>query len=298
MKMRNFEANPTHLVKLNQTAGNVHATRLMQRRCGRLAIVVWTLAVFASLSQAENQGTACVLNPQADVDSVELRTKPEIAATLLQKVQPSENTLYFLDMVSRGFKNNDWLKVKSGTTIGWVKAENLLCRLNPDEARLEIAAETASVIRALKEKDAKTLAKFVHPIKSLRFTPNTTVEPKRDVELAGRQIPTLFGKVPLRVWGNFDGSGKPIRLSPFAYYRKFVYDRDFASAPSISFNTFQATATNEDNIWEIYPNALIVEYYVPPSEPAGNDWASRRLVYEKNEGKWYLRAIVHSHWTT
>ena len=88
--------------------------------------------------------------------------------------------------------------------------------------------------------------------------------------------------------------------SSFAdYYKRFVYDRDFASAPEKRINEFGRKSTTRPNIWEVYPNAIVVEAHVPGSKPEseGMDWSSLLLVFEQHDSRWYLTALVHDQWT-
>lgn len=54
-----------------------------------------------------------------------------------------------------------------------------------------------------------------------------------------------------------------------------------------------------DNSHDFYPNSIIVEYYLPGTDPnnGGMDWQSLRLVFQSIENQWYLVGIIHSQWT-
>ena len=54
-----------------------------------------------------------------------------------------------------------------------------------------------------------------------------------------------------------------------------------------------------ENQFEIYDNAIVVEYYFPGFNPdyAGMDWESLRLVFEQYENDWKLVGIIHNQWT-
>jgi hypothetical protein len=54
------------------------------------------------------------------------------------------------------------------------------------------------------------------------------------------------------------------------------------------------------NASEYFPGSVVVEYYFPgfDSKYAGMDWQSLRLVFQQENGQWYLVALVHSQWTT
>jgi hypothetical protein len=265
--------------------------------CFRCATVILaTLAAPPGLFAAE-QGTKCVVNPNWTRGSVEIRATPSNSAALLRAFKPNESEIREFDIVSRGTNGNDWIKVKNGEVNGWVSAAALECRLSPDEARAEIAAETAAVIEAISKKDMDALAKYIHPIKGVRFSPSATIGPTANVVVRQQELHRWFQSTTKRTWGSDDAKGEPIRLTAASYYSRFIYDRNYRIAPITGFNTFNAKSTDRNNVWEVYPNALVVEYYFPPSVADGNDWATLRLVYEKHEGRWFLSGVIHDAWT-
>ena len=170
-------------------------------------------------------------------------------------------------------------------------------RLSPEEAKRAIAAEAERAIHALKRKDMEAFASYIHPVKGVRFSPSASVAPSSNIVLTASDVRRWFRSSARRVWGFTDGTGAPIRMNSAEYYNKFVYNRDFANAPVIDFNKSETKSTDRNNVWEVYPDALVVEYYFPPSTPDGNDWASLRLVYEKHEGRWFLVGVIHDAWT-
>jgi hypothetical protein len=168
----------------------------------------------------------------------------------------------------------------------------------PERARNVIAAEASRIVQALKSRDMNRLSKLVHPVKGVRFSPYADVDAKGDVRLTAAMIRKAFGDTRIRLWGSYDGSANPIRLSFAGYYKRFVYDRDFARASEISYNNKQHGGNSLDNSREKYPDAIIVEYY--GSGPAGQkDLGFRilRLVFEPYRESWYLIHIIHDEWT-
>ncbi len=110
-----------------------------------------------------------------------------------------------------------------------------------------------------------------------------------------------------RVWGRYDGSGEPIRLSFREYVDRFVDDAPYAASGQVAVDTRQGAGTVADDAAEAYPGGRIVEYHVPGTDPSsgGMDWKSLRLVFEKRRGegdagepgRWYLVGIIHDQWT-
>lgn len=170
-------------------------------------------------------------------------------------------------------------------------------RLTPAQARHVIAAEAQDVITAIRLKNFDQLARYVNPATGVRFSPDATIDTRQNPVLSARELRRGFRDASPRTWGYSDASGDPIRVSFAAYYRDFVYNRDFAHAPVVRFNEFAAKSTDRNNFWQIYTNAISVEYYFPPSTPKGNDWAALRLAFEQQAGKWFLVGVVHDAWT-
>ena len=149
------------------------------------------------------------------------------------------------------------------------------------------------LVGVLHDKNMNKLAEFVHPTKGVRLSPYEFVESKHRVMTAS-QIRSKDNST--YVWGNHDGSGDPINLNFDAYYREFVYDRDYVRAPRITRNGVVGKGNTINNIREFYPQGVWMEYHFP-APPQRNNWNSLWLVFEQLNGKWYLVGIIHGEWT-
>lgn len=168
---------------------------------------------------------------------------------------------------------------------------------NPHQTVLKTAKQ---VVTALQKHDAESLAAFIHPKKGVRFSPYSYVDPHNDRKLKAVQISQLFAESPSFVWGSYDGSGDPIKLSPIKYLKRFVLNRDFSRPDEVHINEDIHRGTTANNIAEIYPNSKRVEYFIKPTVQDGaeqNDWASLTLVFEQVGQTWYLVGIIHGQWT-
>ena len=165
-------------------------------------------------------------------------------------------------------------------------------------SRAQVAEVTVSPRRTCRS--MRTLATAVHPVKGVRFAPYDFVGEAADLHFTAGEIRRAWGSRKVRMWGAYDGSGDPIRLTFAGYFRKFVYDRDFAGVAELSFNRAPAAAgATSDNSRGKYPNAAIVEAHVPGADPAldGMDWRTLRLLFEEHDGAWYLVYVIHDQWT-
>lgn len=160
-----------------------------------------------------------------------------------------------------------------------------------------IPNEADKAIEALKNKDFETLSALVSPKKGLRFSPYASVDLESDKVFTKDQVKNLMADKSKITWGVSDGSGEPIMLSFPEYYLKFIYDRDYQSAPQIEPNKRLGKSNSINNISQAYPNSKFIEYYFPPKEGDEMNWGSLRLVFEEDSGKLYLVGIIHDQWT-
>lgn len=190
-----------------------------------------------------------------------------------------------------------WLPVWYRGTEGWANGNYLARQVGwvPDG----VGARAARIIWAIKQEDMGELAALIHPDQGVRFSPYTYVRVDEDLVFAADQLTELWGDATVYTWGAFDGSGEPIEFTFQQYYGRFVYDVDFVRPDVVGFDVFIGTGNMINNIRDVYPGAIIVEYHFEGFDPqyGGMDWRSLRLVLEEFEGQWYLIGIVHDEWT-
>ncbi|MCC3375148.1 hypothetical protein [Cohnella sp. REN36] len=164
------------------------------------------------------------------------------------------------------------------------------------EAQLKQTATEAA--EALRDRNLKRLASLVDPERGLRFSPYAHMDDKGDQVFAKDQLPSFKSADKLN-WGTMDGSGEKIDLTFREYFEKFVYDQDFASAPTVSVNKLVSRGNSAYNGKDIYPNASFVEFHYPgfDSKLDGMDWESLILTLVPDGSEWRLVAISHSQWT-
>jgi len=197
------------------------------------------------------------------------------------------------------------------TFYEWIQigcsAENNFCDEKPFkgsgytevEAKSLIESRSQETILAIKNQDAKRLSELVDSDRGVRFSPYSNVDVKNNLVFSPAMIANFFTDKKVYNWGSFDGSGAPINLTPSDYYNRFIYNVDFVTAPQVSYNRILGEGNIINNQLEVYPNAIIVEYYFPGFDPQyeGMDWTSLRLVFETKAGVWYLVGVVHGQWT-
>lgn len=190
----------------------------------------------------------------------------------------------------------NWLAVDFQSRRGWAQKSHLA--LQRGNLPGELAALGQVVAGALKEGDYGALQDLIEPHLCLRFSPYQYLNETDQIICPG-ELDSLADSGAVRVWGYYDGSGEPIQLTFLEYHERFVYDEDFFQPQVVGFNQEVSQGNSINNIAEIYPDGIMVEYYFPGFDPqyGGMDWRSLRLVFINLDGQWYLAALVHGEWT-
>lgn len=164
--------------------------------------------------------------------------------------------------------------------------------------KTDVMKVSTQAVLALKSKNMAKLAALAHPTKGVRFSAYGYVAEESDRVIKRAQISGLWANKRIYNWGEFDGSGDPIKMRFSKYYAQFIYDRDFANAPHIEYNKVIGQGNTIVNIAEFYTAGKFVEYHFPDAGNGGAmNWNSLRLVFEKLGKKWYLVGISHDEWT-
>jgi copper amine oxidase-like protein len=213
------------------------------------------------------------------------------------------------DTVAQIKENRTYLPVRVvlesfGYTVSW-ENNNVVATIAEEsvlksELAKKIIEETSNkIIHAISNKDSELISEFVHPVKGVRFTPYTYVSIENDIVFNQEEINNFFNDQAVYTWGSYDGKGDNILLTSNQYYDKFIYTADFINAEVIGYNEVLSRGNMTENQFEVYKNAIVVEYYFSGFNPdfAGIDWQSLRLVFEQYEGDWKLVGIIHNQWT-
>lgn len=155
------------------------------------------------------------------------------------------------------------------------------------------------IMDSIKSKDMNRLSSYISPTLKLRFSPYDHIDIENSKVFTLEEVKDLENDTKVYLWGNYDGSGEPIELSFDDYYKRFIYDEDFANPQIIGNDTAIGKGNTVDNIKDVYLNSYFVEFHFTGFDPqyGGADWRSLKLVFEQENGKWYLVAIVHGEWT-
>lgn len=168
----------------------------------------------------------------------------------------------------------------------------------PEYTEADMEDLSDEIIEALDERDMEAVATYVHDEAGLIFSPYVYVE-EDAVLFAAEDVASMLDSSEPLVWGNYDGEGSPIELTPEEFFEEFLDMTPFLEANDVLVDDLQDRGNTTNNIAEAFPDARVVEYYNDGSEEyAGIDWESVNLVYEENEvGQPQLVALIRDMWT-
>jgi hypothetical protein len=189
-----------------------------------------------------------------------------------------------------------WLFISYQQTKGWVDQEFLAEQHGTPPADLIILSQ--QVLKLLKTGEYNQIIPFIHPESCLRFSPYQYLNNDNKV-ICPSELDSFTSTSEPFTWGHYDGTGKPISLTFTEYHQQFVYDQDYLKPSVVGFNVEVSSGNSINNIQEIYPDGMMIEYYFPGIDPRydGMDWRSLRLVFIQENDHWYLTAIIHGEWT-
>ena len=162
----------------------------------------------------------------------------------------------------------------------------------PEEAEKIIKGMAIQVINALEKKDFKTIAKYTHPEKGLRFTSSSNVTSK-DIIFNSEKMRNFEKDNELYIWGKNAGIGDDIKLKPIDFYNSFIYDQEYSQCEVIYNYKSKGISGNH---YLIYNGSIIVDYIYIGSESANYlDGSNLKIVYQKcSDGNWYITGIINS----
>lgn len=161
-----------------------------------------------------------------------------------------------------------------------------------------IKATGRQVLNFIKDNNYPELIKYFS-IDGVRFSPYGYIDTANTKKLTPEDFLTSINKKWTLTWGSYDGTGDPIKLTVPAYLKKFVYNADYVNAEAVGYNAVMKQGNSTNNIKELYPNRHFIDYHFSgfDQKNKGMDWTSLRLVFEKEDGQYFLVAIVHDQWT-
>jgi len=163
---------------------------------------------------------------------------------------------------------------------------------------LSLRESADSVMRSLKRSDMAALTPWISVQGSILFSPYSYVDTVQARRLTAHDFSDFFGDTTQVQWGQYDGSGLPILLSPGEYYKTFIYNQAYAEADSVFENKSIQRGNSLDNLATVFPGNEHVEYFVSGDPKyAGLGWGSLTLVFRKEGNRYFLVGVVNNRWT-
>jgi len=187
------------------------------------------------------------------------------------------------------------------------------CRQNPkeekDPSHTQLTTEVITlqdsvvaigeqVLLALKTNNLSELRKYFSE-DGVIFSPYGYIDLPNCKRLTADDFINIAQKNDILLWGQYDGTGEPIRLSVNDYIKKFIYNADYLDAEAVGFDKIIKQGNAINNLSDIFPQHHYVDYHFSGFDPKfkGMDWSSLRLVFEKQNGEYFLVAVIHDQWT-
>lgn len=161
-----------------------------------------------------------------------------------------------------------------------------------------IKATGRQILILLKENNFPELVKYFSS-EGVLFSPYGFIDTAKSKRLAPDDFLESINKKWILTWGSYDGTGDPIRIPVASYLKKFVYNADYLNAEAVGLDQIMKQGNSLNNLKNIYPNHHFIDYHFSGFDQKynGMDWTSLRLVFEKNDGQYFLVAIIHDQWT-
>lgn len=206
-------------------------------------------------------------------------------------------SIFILSFVVACKKNADQSTAGKIDSTSQIKTDSTSAVQNTVKKEEVLKKTNDEILQALKAKDYKTFASFIHPQKGITFSMYAFIQPKEDKHFSKTEFEKFQPTKTLFTWGAQDGSGDLHKTTINDYMGNWVFSKDFAVS-QYSFNSFQGKGNSLNNLSEVYPKKDFTENYIKGSEKNGEmDWKTLRFVFEEFQGKYYLIAVVNDQWT-
>lgn len=161
-----------------------------------------------------------------------------------------------------------------------------------------IKATGRQVLELLKAHNYAELIKYFSN-DGVLFSPYGFIDTAKSKKLTPEDFLQAIDKKWVLNWGAFDGTGEPIKLTVPAYLKKFVYNADYLNAEALGFDEVMKQGNSLNNLKTIYPKHHFIDYYFSGFDQKynGMDWTSLKLVFENENGQYFLVALIHDQWT-
>lgn len=162
-----------------------------------------------------------------------------------------------------------------------------------DYLAFELANNT---LQAIKVEDFEKLQNYIHNEKGVVFAYATNIDSYSPVFLK-KQIGEFGEDNNKYIWGIGTHSDDMLELTVNEYFEKYLYKEDYLNVEKISINNTIGTSNAIDNIEEVFPDCIYVEFYYEGTEEYGYlDWSSLKVVMEDYNGQLKVVGLINSYY--
>lgn len=162
-----------------------------------------------------------------------------------------------------------------------------------DYLAFELANQT---LECVKNEDFKNLEKYIHDEKGLVFAYATNIDSHSPVFLKN-QVGEFGNDYNKYVWGIGTHSDELLELTVNEYFEKYLYSEDYLNVEKISINNTIGITNAIDNVEEVFPDCIYIEFYYEGTEEYDYlDWSSLKVVMEKYDGQLKVVGLVNSYY--
>lgn len=185
----------------------------------------------------------------------------------------------------------------SGGGLGSKTAPEPVSVAGEDLRSDDLAALAVAVADCIAAEDYAALSEYVHPVYGLVFSPYSTINLDSNQCFTPQRVAVADKDKTVYVWGVKYGSNEPIQLTTQQFFREYIYDRDYARAPVMGFNTVLRSGNALENVNAAFQDGQFVDLYFPSTSAEVSDWRILRMVFEEYQGEMKLSALIHSEYT-
>jgi len=228
-------------------------------------------------------------------ESLAVHSSPDPDAPIIANIPPTSINIK-ISGEAQIDESTAWITADYNQVQGWVDINHLA--IHKGELPEELIALGQLVLASLQAYDYNLLVDLIHPDHCLRFSPYAYLA-ENHLFFCPEELGDLITLDEKYTWGEFDGTGNPILMTFPEYHQNFVYDSNYIKPDIVGFNVEVSSGNAINNIADVYPGGVMIEYYFSGFDPkyGGLDWRSIRLVFIQDDLTWYLVAIIHGEWT-
>lgn len=151
------------------------------------------------------------------------------------------------------------------------------------------------IISAIIDKDFITLSKYVDKEEGLIISLFPVIAVNNVTVFSTREVEDFSNTKKEYKWGIEEGSGETFISTPQKFFQLFM-DVPLSRISKVGLNKMITDPGYTENQWVIFPDSIVIEYYIDPSpDYSGMDWLSVRLILKSRGDSYSLVGLTSFH---